>query len=165
MPPISQIKNTINSNVSNRKNSSKKFIKYLVIAAIVIGIFRYFVFTKIENIPNEVYENTSKDNQFYTLLTGNKKIVWFGADCPISASRKKFIDTILNILNLDKIYKQQAFLQNSFSVQCKNKYCADAFFIENCGNNFCIVIPSRRKFIKIKDEKKLLKTLQKVKDW
>ena len=90
MPPISQIKNTINSNVSNRKNSSKKFIKYLVIAAIVIGIFRYFVFTKIENIPNEVYENTSKDNQFYTLLTGNKKIVWFGADCPISASRKNF---------------------------------------------------------------------------
>ncbi len=165
MPAISQIKNTTNSNVATSKYSSKKFIKYFIIALIAIGLFRHFFILKIENIPHEVYENTDKDNQFYKLLTGNKKIVWFGADCPVSASRKKNIDKMINILNLDKIYKQHAFLQNSFSVQCNSKYCADIFFVENCGDNFCIVIPSHRKFIKIKDEYKLLKTLPKFKDW
>ena len=72
---------------------------------------------------------------------------------------------MLKKTGLNKFYEQKAFLQNSLRVKCTNEKCLDIFLIENCSENYCIMIPSQRKYIKIDyDSISIISNLDKMKN-
>ena len=73
---------------------------------------------------------------------------------------------MLKKTGLNKFYEQKAFLQNSLRVKCTNEKCLDIFLIENCSENYCIIIQSQRKYIKIGyNSLSLISDLEKMKNW
>lgn len=167
MPSVNQIKNTGQPiDVKVQKTWQYKLLKYLIWVFIAGVVFRYFFAPKIEDISEGVYKKTTADNPFYSVITGGKKIVWFGADCPVSRQRQTIIDMLLENAGLDTVYEHRAFLQNSMSSSCFGRDCVDKLLVENCSGNLCIVVPSQHKFIKVDfDDANLGKILRKVESW
>lgn len=167
MPSVNQIKNTGQvREIKAQKLGQYKWLKYLILAFIAGALFRYFFVPKIEDIPQEVYNKTTADSQFYSVIHGRKKIVWFGADCQASKQRQIIIDILLENSGLNSVYEHRAFLQNSMRWSCYGKDCVDELLIENCSGNLCIVVPSQHKFIKVDfDDVNFIKILRKVESW
>ncbi|MCM1323631.1 MAG: hypothetical protein NC218_05675 [Acetobacter sp.] len=140
-----------------------KYKKTLLIGVAVIGLIilgNKLSSYKIINIPEEIYTNTPKSSNHYDFINGQKKIIWYGADCPISQSRKKMIDKILDATSLGQSYKHQPQLASQFTVTKP----IERFFIKNCGNNTCVTLPEQQQLIIIKDRTKLFKILAKFQD-
>ncbi len=188
MPSVNQIKKTKVEPNNVKKPVLPRIIKYIVLVLVGVAVFRYFFALKIvdipqavydsttpENqfysmkivdIPQAVYDSTTPENQFYSIIHGQRKIVWFGADCPISAHRKKIIDKRLKLAGVDKSYEHIPFLVNSYNTSCSGEGCVDIFLIENCGGNFCVVFPNRRKIVKFDfDDVRFIRKLQDMRKW
>lgn len=167
MPSVHQIKNTgqpINNKV--QKPRSYKLLKYLLLVIAAGAAFRYFFAPNIQDIPQGVYDQTAKDSPFYSVITGGKKIVWFGADCPVSKMRQQAVDNLLKMAKLEDVYEQRAFLQNSMSSSCYGQDCVDSLLVENCSDSYCLIVPSHHKFVRVDfKSRNLLKILQKVQSW
>ncbi len=165
MPSVQQIKKPITVTQNPPRKKLNAFAKAMAGVAVLCGMFYHFGVTKMEKIPENIAENALEQSPFDYLLKGGKKIVWFGADCSLSAARKDAVDKLLKARGLNKFYEQKAFLQNSYSSSCSNRNCLDVFLIENCSENYCILIPSQNKFIKVDFEKgSLFTTLDKFKN-
>ena len=163
MPSVQQIKKT-NDLTPNQAKLMPRLLKYTAIALALVLLFRHFFVPETGEISHDMWGQ--KDSDFYSAVVGKKKIVWFGADCPVSAARRKAINEALKRTGLDKFYEQKAFLQNSLMTKCSNHDCLDVFLIENCSENYCIIIPSQRKYIKIGyNSLSLISDLEKMKNW
>lgn len=161
MPSVHQIKTKDLD--ANKTKILPRLLKYIAVSIAIILLIRHFFVPDIKYTSDDIWQQ--KDSDFYSSVTGKKKIVWFGADCPISAARKKAINKMLEKTGLNKFYEQKAFLQNSLRVKCTNEKCLDIFLIENCSENYCIMIPSQRKYIKIDyDSISIISNLDKMKD-
>ena len=167
MPSVHQIKNTSQPiDVKVQKPWQYKLLKYLILVFIAGVAFRYFFAPKIEDISEGVYKKTTAESPFYSVITGGKKIVWFGADCPVSKMRQQAVDNLLKMANLEDVYEQRAFLQNSMSSSCYGKDCVDSMLVENCSDSYCLIVPSHHKFVRVDfKSRNLLKILQKVQSW
>lgn len=146
-------------------NTKSKKKQYLTIAAGIAGlIILLSILTpyKTINIPNSVYDAAKEKPYYDNLLQNEKKIFWVGAtNCPIAKERKYYINKIINALSYEGFYTQVPLLISSLSTANS----AEIFFLNNCGNNICIVIPQRQIILKIKRDKDIVKILKKVKDW
>lgn len=166
MPSVNQIKKTKVEPNNVKKPVLPRIIKYMVLVLVGVAVFRYFFALKIVDIPQAVYDSTTPENLFYSIIHGQRKIVWFGADCPISAHRKKIIDKRLKLAGVDKSYEHIPFLVNSYNTSCSGEGCVDIFLIENCGGNFCVVFPNRRKIVKFDfDDVRFIRKLQDMRKW
>lgn len=163
MPSVQQIKKT-NDLTPNQAKLLPRLLKYTAIALMLVLVFRHFFVPETGEISHDMWGQ--KDSDFYSAVVGKKKIVWFGADCPVSAARQKALNNALKKTGLAEFYEQKAFLQNSLSVKCSSQDCLDIFLIENCSENYCIIIPSQRKYIKIGyNSLSLISDLEKMKNW
>lgn len=143
---------------------SKKKLYLMIVAGIAGLIILSSILTpyKTINIPNSVYDAAKEKPYYDNLLQNEKKIFWVGAtNCPIAKKRKYYINKIINALSYEEFYTQVPLLISSLSTANS----AEIFFLNNCGNNICIVIPQRQIILKIKREKDIVKILKKVKDW
>ena len=166
MPSVQQIKKPIEDNrFQPRKKKLSTLAKIMLYISAFCALFYHFGVTKMEKMPENVAENALTKSPFDYLMRGDKKIVWFGADCPVSAAKKKRINKLLKARGLDKFYEHKAFLQNSYFSSCQGNNCLDVFLIENCSESYCILIPSQNKFIKVDFNKgDLLEILDKYKN-
>ncbi len=149
MPSVNQIKSdtTYNPQIVARKKQRRNMFFLLVTG--VAGWLLYNTYANIYTISDEIFA-TRNEGKFKELFaTPYKKIIWFGADCPVSAQRKHIIDTLLKSTGLDKYYVHHPYLQNSLSVQCPTKECMDLLIMNKCSSDACIIIPAKQKIIKI----------------
>lgn len=164
MPSLHQIKSDMNYtgkdgyNPVDKKSPLVTIVQIMTVVAIGLGWYAYSIRPKIYNIPTEIMTAQNSDKFLNLFATNSKKIIWFGADCPISAQRKSIIDSVMKFAKLDGFYEHRPFLQNSLRIHCQN--CLDSYIMENCNDGICIIIPARHQIIKT-DEKRLIKNLQK----
>ena len=171
MPSIQQLKKTTENDVNlsynsyqNKKSSSSVWNKIFLLILLVGCWLWYKHKANIYVIPDNIYE-TIKDGYFKDLYeTPYKKLIWFGADCPVSAKRKEIINNVLKYSKLDKYYVHRPYLQDSLVVNCPGSStdCVDAQILLRCPE-MCIIVPTSKKIISIK-EKNLLNTLKKFKE-
>ena len=148
MPALKQI---------NKEQSSKKFkisrrliLKIVFLILVALGVFLYKNMPSISVIPEKIYA-TRSDGYFKTLFdTPIKKVIWFGADCAQNIQKRVNINRSLKYMQLDNDYKQKAFLQNSLLVNCQN--CMDSYIMDNCADDYCIIVPESRRIIKVKSD-------------
>ena len=163
MPSLQQVKDKQlrDSNAPAPKNPLRTLVKYVIIFTIAAVVILHYTKPKIATLPEELYtaQTESKFKELFT--TPQKKIVWFGADCPVSRHRQAAIDARLKFDKLEGIYLQKAYLQNSLFISCFE--CLDMFVMEKC-NGICIILPESRKIIET-SEKKLVDDLQKYKNF
>lgn len=147
----------------NKKNKKRIKIGLLIIASFIA--LRLIFPPKIISIPDEVYAQLKPENPYYAhLTTGTKNIVWFGADCPISAMQKTAINMFITQNNLQQNYNHMPSLQNSIYFDCTDKNCPEIYLARNCSGSICIIFPLSHKILKT-NKKELFKTLLKAKDW
>ena len=114
MPTIQEIAQkrggtvTIKYNYSNLKTN----LKVIFLLLLVVFVCVYFIPAKVVNIPDNVYEAAGKSYFKELFETPHKKVIWFGADCPVSKRKKDLIDMLMNKSELDKYYEHRPFLQN-----------------------------------------------------
>ncbi len=125
----------------------KKLLKMILLILLVVCGYVYYNQADTYVIPEEIYA-TRNNSMFKELFdTPYKKIIWFGANCPISAQRKKIIDLGLKYRKLDKHYIHRPFLQNSLNISCATEDCLDIFVMDKCGAGLCIIVPNEHKII------------------
>ena len=163
MPSLNQFKTAQvrDPNAPKPQKPLQKFMKVTIISAIVVGAILYYIKPKIATLPEELYTAQTESKFTELFATPIKKIVWFGADCPVSKHRQALIDARLKFDKLQGIYLQKAYLQNSLFISCFE--CLDMFVMENC-NGMCIILPESRRIIQT-TEKKLVRDLQKYKNF
>lgn len=164
MPSINQMKSTQNydPNKPAVKNPKKTFMKAAIAITVVAGIIIHYVKPKIATIPDEMLAAQSESMFQDIFATPVKKILWFGADCPVSARKKQQIDIALRYYKLDKHYQHMPHLQNSFMIHCFD--CLDSFVMEHCASGICIILPNSKKIIQTTEDK-LIKNLEKYKNY
>ena len=167
MPTLHQIKSTNdyqgNYNPVNRKNSPYGAIaKFVIFSAIVLGAYLYSIKPKVYQIPDNVFIEQEHKRFLYLFSTPIKKVIWFGADCPVSHQKMDMVDYAIRSAKLDDVYEQRAFLQNRLMINCKD--CLDTFIMDKCSKGYCIVVPAKHQIIKVKN-KKLLEYLKKYKNY
>lgn len=168
MPSIQQLKKRNDSDenysynqVANKKSNKSTFIKILVVILLFGGWILYRDKDDIYTIPENIYE-TRNDGYFKDLFaTPYKKLIWIGADCPVSAKRKEMIDKLLEATQLNKYYIHHPYLQNRLSIKCNGPDCVDIQIMQRC-EEVCIIIPTSRQIISIK-EKNMFRALNKYK--
>ena len=124
------------------------FIRCLkIIAGIVIVGLAYVIYTlpHVEQIPDEAYKSLDKSKFADLLATPHKKLVWFGADRPVSKEKKSIITLTIYLSHFNKYYEHKPFLQNSLYVAPDDIF--GQFIMKNCANKMCIVIPGSRKVV------------------
>ena len=90
MPSVNQIKNTGQPiDVKVQKPWQYKLLKYLILAFIAGVVFRYFFAPKIEDISEGVYNKTTAESPFYSVITGGKKLCGSGLIVRLASSVKK----------------------------------------------------------------------------
>lgn len=165
MPSIKQLKE-INENysynqVATKKTNKSTFTKILVVILLFVGWIWYHNKDDIYTIPENIYE-TRNDGYFKDLFaTPYKKLMWQGADCPVSAKRKEMIDKLLEVTQLNKYYIHRPYLQNRLSIKCNGPDCVDIQIMQRC-EEVCIIVPTSRQIISIK-EKNMFRALNKYK--
>lgn len=155
MPSVQQLNEnkTYSPYAKKPKSAMQTAVRWLVFIAIIIGGCSFYLKANIKVIPDKVYATRSVGKFSELFSTSAKKIVWFGANCPLSAKQKNNIFALLKRQKLDGYYEQYAYLQNSLSVRCKDSYCMDKFIMDNCANEVCIVVPTKKQIIKTKYNK------------
>ena len=119
MPSLQQINTAQPSETPKQpKNAAlKKYLKIIAgVAAIWLG-YTYFTGAKVMTIPDDAYAMRDKSMFKELFESPYKKIIWFGADCPISRQKSSIINTVLQVTQLNKFYVHRPFLQNSLFVQ------------------------------------------------
>lgn len=129
-----------------------------IIILIIAGNF--FSSYKIENIPQKLFTETAETSPYYKLLYGKKKITWFGPNCPQGQAVKTTIDLFIEKQQLNEDYAHYPFLVKSIITKDET----ERYFIEHCGNKFCITIPDTQKIIIVENYEKLFPTLKKFKN-
>lgn len=156
MPTLEQIKQRSLQMPSKPKSSnSKKILKIIVGIALAWFTYTHFVPKKLVNIPEGAYAQSHFKELFDTPY---KKVVWLGADCPVSKYRKNAINAMMKQTQLNRYYQHRPFLQYSLSIDGNDKI--GHFIIHNCSANICIINPPLGKIIKT-NEKKLVSDLNK----
>ena len=142
---------------SEKHYKLKKYLKRIIIIACAITAYVYYT-SKVVKIPDDVY--ATRENSYFKDLfsTPYRKVIWFGANCPMSKLRKDIIDKMMKNYQLDKYYLHQPFLQDSLMIQPGDEL--GYFILKNCNRNICIVAPEFHKVIQT-DEKHLLRDLNK----
>ena len=141
MPSIQQINQQQTPRLLTKKNISVLKTSIKIVVGIVVAwlVYTHYTAAKIINIPNDAY-TTRNESHFKDLFASPyKKIIWFGADCPISQQKKKIIDIIINKKQLDKYYIHHPFLQNFLRIAPNDKL--GHFIMQNCSGFVCIVVP------------------------
>lgn len=115
----------------------------------------------MEKIPDNIYNSIEEDSIYHELVTGSKKIFWIGPDCSQGRAAQNEIDTFLENNSLNEYYIHKPVLVTQLMATTP----AERFFIENCGEHFCIILPEMKKIVKAPDEQKLFSALQKYKTW
>ena len=139
-----------------KPSALKKYLKILVGAAVAWKAYDYFTSTKIISIPNNIFASDDKSRFEELFSSPQKKIVWFGADCPLSRNKKKIIDITIQKQELGDHYKHQPFLQNSLAIDPNDQ--VGHYLVQNCSSNICIILPSSHQIIPT-DEKHLLQDM------
>ena len=122
-------------------------------------------------IPSSVYENTSKSDEYYDVINGYKKqIFWAYADCPIGNRIKSSINSILSDNNLISYYYHRPNLMSGgVFVRCSNNTskCAQIYLYDNCSDKVCIINPKEKAIIKVDNLnfKNIANTLIEAKNW
>lgn len=163
MPSLQQVKDKQirNPNAPASKSPLRTLVKYVIILTIVVIAILHYTKPKIATLPEELYAAQTESKFKELFATPQKKIVWFGADCPVSRHRQAVIDARIKFDKLEGTYLQKAYLQNSLLISCFE--CLDMFVMEKC-NGMCIILPESRKIIETSD-KKLVEDLQKYKNF
>ncbi len=164
MPSLQQINTTQPSEMPKQpKNAAlKKYLKIIAgVAAIWLG-YTYFTGAKVMTIPDDAYAMRDKSMFKELFESPYKKIIWFGADCPISRQKSSIINTVLQVTQLNKFYVHRPFLQNSLFVQPTD--LLGAYIMKNCSGHICIIVPASHKVIQTK-EKYLGRDLSKYKNY
>jgi len=161
MPSLYQIRSANDYTPEKKSILSNGYLHFALFLAIVAAGYYYYIQPKFYHIPEQIFANHDNVKFLQLFGTPSKKIVWFGADCPVSATRRDVINIALNQMKLDKLYEQRPFLQDRLTINCKD--CLDSYIMDKCHKNICIILPATHKIIKT-DEKRLLSTLQKYKN-
>ena len=154
MPSIQQINpNTATSSEKKkRKNKIFRVLKVCLFFSLIIGWYLYRDMPKVIKIPDNTWE-TRGSGKFSNLFEDQyKKIIWFGADCPVSAKKKKMLDTAIKYRGLDAYYFHRPYLQGSIYVKCETDECMDMFILKHCSEGACIIIPRIKRIINTKYE-------------
>ena len=119
MPTLEQIKQRSLQMPSKPKSSnSKKILKIIVGIALAWFTYTHFVPKKLVNIPEGAYAQSHFKELFDTPY---KKVVWLGADCPVSKYRKNAINAMMKQTQLNRYYQHRPFLQYSLSIDGNDK--------------------------------------------
>ena len=163
MPSLKQIQKSQlrDPNAPVYQTPLKRFMKVVVMLTVVGAAILYYIRPKIFTLPEEFYTAQTESKFRELFATPGKKVVWFGADCPISQQRQKIVDAGLNFSGLNAFYIHYPYLQNSLFISCYD--CLDSFVMEHCSGGFCIILPESRRVIQTTDEK-LFKDLEKYKN-
>ncbi len=154
MPSIQQINPNKTAVAEKKKRKSKFFaaIKVVLFFSLIIGWYLYRDMPKVIKIPDNTWE-TRNSGKFSNLFEDQyKKIIWFGADCPVSARKKKTFDDAIKFRGLDSYYFHRPYLQSSMYVQCETDECMDMFILKHCSEGACLIMPRHKKIIKTKYE-------------
>jgi hypothetical protein len=135
--------------------------KILFGIALVGAVYLYCTLPTVKKIPEAVYNATSAGKFGNLLTTPHKKIIWFGADCPMSRQKKAAIDLLLKMTQYNTYYEHRPFLQNSLSVEPSDIF--GDFILQNCADGICLILPQSRKIVKT-TEKKMLKDMKRFLD-
>ncbi|MBO6281296.1 MAG: hypothetical protein J6N49_02060 [Alphaproteobacteria bacterium] len=162
MPSLQQI-NTAQSSETPKQSKKavlKKYLKIIAGIAIVWLGYTYFTAAKVISIPDDAYSMRDK-SMFKDLFSDQyKKVIWFGANCPVSRQRKKIFDMVMTAAKLNNYYIHRPFLQNKTYVAPGD--ILGHFVMQNCFASVCIIVPSSHKIIQT-TEKHLLRDLNKYK--
>ena len=152
MPSIQQINQQQSSKFLTKKHLSVLKTSFKIVVGIIIAWLAYNHYTaaKIITIPNDAYTLRNESHFKDLFASPYKKIIWFGADCPISQQKKKIIDIIIKEKQLDKYYIHHPFLQNSLRIDPNDKI--GHFIMQNCSGFVCIIVPSARTIIQTSEE-------------
>lgn len=163
MPTIQEISRKRTNEKSHQENLSdiKYYLKIVILLSLVIFVCVYFIPAKVVNIPDNVYEAAGKSYFKELFETPHKKVIWFGADCPVSKRKKDLIDMLMNKSELDKYYEHRPFLQNYLDIQYTDT--TGRFIMQMCPSGYCIIDPSLRKLART-DDKRLIPDMFKYLD-
>lgn len=141
----------------------KLYIKIAIAIVIVIVVTSWLTPYKSKNIPEEVYEAAATNNYYKELLEGNKKIFWVGPNCVYGKAQIERMERKFNSHSLQDNYTHVPLLIHR--IEAAND--AVIFFMENCGNHYCVIIPEQKIILKFKRQKEddMFDTLVKIKDW
>ena len=147
-----------------KKNQIK--ITIFIVLLILLGYLAYFFdknFNTINNIsyeefynsrlitiPQEVYDNTPKNDFFFDILHSDKTYVYVMYS-KNSEYSKKFLETVSNAVGqqpLNSFYtmKSQAIEDRAEPQINGNNYSGNIWFIENCGS-FCVIDNKNKRII------------------
>ncbi len=160
MPSLQQIKPKQSSQTSIKsKNSNiKKYLK-IAVGIVIAGLaYMYYVSAKVINISDDVYA-MHEESHFKELFNDPyKKVIWFGANCPVSQYKKNVIDAVMKRAEFDKYYIHHPFLQDSLLIKPADKL--GFLIMDKCSGYICIIVPSSHKIIQT-TEKHLMRDLAK----
>ncbi|HCU58757.1 MAG TPA: hypothetical protein DIC64_02115 [Alphaproteobacteria bacterium] len=156
MPTLEQIKQrALQTPKKQKPKALKKFILIILGAAFVWFIYTHFIATKFLNIPDNAYTKSYFKELFDTPY---KKVVWLGADCPVSKRKKDIINKLMKETALNKYYQHRPFLQNSLYIEPTDKL--GHLIVQNCSSSICLINPLTGKIAQT-TEPKLIQDMMK----
>ena len=164
MPTIQEIAQKRGGVVAIRHNSSnlKTSLKVIFLLSLVVFVCVYFMPAKIVSIPDNIYITSNKGYFKELFETPYKKVIWFGADCPVSVRKKEIINVLMKETKLDQYYVHKPFFLQSFH-DVKISDTMEGFIMRNCPSGYCIVDPTLRKIVRT-DDKHLIRDMLKYLD-
>lgn len=153
MPSIYQLRTRQQAARKSAQSKHSAFTKWLGLVVVLVGtylIYGHSTETKITKIPDDIYATSSKSFFGDLFASSYKKVIWFGADCPLSHSTKKNIDLTIKQNQLDKYYVHRPFLQSSLHMNPTDKL--GSFIMENCGDCVCIIVPADHTIIQTTED-------------
>ncbi len=130
--------------------------------------------TSENDIPEKVYNDTTKDDHLANVLFANKKVIYYAymGSCPYRQAFVKNLEALMstNPLLKDKYYYYPDPQGDSTMVVCKKqgtRHCVENFLFEKCSSGVCIVNGAKKKLVAIKsqDASTVYAAIDKFKDW
>lgn len=137
-------------------------------------------FSSLElNIPNEIYEQTTTDDNHADVLTSDKYVIYWVR--PKNSGSEKNLADIERMYNTSKVAKENFILYPDLKAlsdetasivdidlkaSCINDTCVDTWLYKACNSGYCIINPQARKYYKVRGKSKVIpKALQVLKKW
>jgi hypothetical protein len=115
-----------------------------------------------DKIPDWVYENTSSNDRYYSLIHSKTNFVYsVYADCHIGKGRKQAINNAVIQTGISNKFLNKMELKPNGSseyISCSQNttQCAVFYLYDNCHEQFCIINPAQKRIVFVKPEEKAL---------
>lgn len=103
-----------------------------------------------QRIPHEVYEASVQNNSWRNILHADRKVAFLVTpeNKPYLPQFKYELVQVLKDIGMRRIYSREIKrLIPPAHQDCMNKPCAHVYLMQTCGEDFCIINPSRREIV------------------